>query len=280
MQLFIVTGANKGIGNQVLKDVALLTKEPTKILLTARDTARGETAVKNMMEEIKDKLPENVTIEFHQLDIQSKPSVDSFVAYLDKTYGKQCIDLLVNNAGYAVFGRPDPDGAIATTTINTNYFGTVYLTEALLEYMKPRSRIVFVSSGVAKYLNAAYEIQPAYFVKKYTSTEQMDKYLTDYIAAAQRGEIENGAPSPSYCVSKAALTTYVWLLSQRFKSDPRKILFLSCCPGWTKTDSAGDDAPLTLPEGAKTPVYLSTHSYDELYVNNGRYFHLCAMEDW
>ncbi len=35
------------------------------------------------------------------------------------------------------------------------------------------------------------------------------------------------------------------------------ILINACCPGWVKTDMAGDRAPLTPDQGAETPLLLS-----------------------
>ena len=35
------------------------------------------------------------------------------------------------------------------------------------------------------------------------------------------------------------------------------VLINSCCPGWVKTDMAGDRAPLTPDQGAETPVMLA-----------------------
>ncbi len=32
------------------------------------------------------------------------------------------------------------------------------------------------------------------------------------------------------------------------------VLMNACCPGWVKTDMAGDKAPLTPDQGAETPI--------------------------
>lgn len=36
-----------------------------------------------------------------------------------------------------------------------------------------------------------------------------------------------------------------------------QILLNACCPGWVRTDMAGDKAPKSPDEGAITPVYLA-----------------------
>ena len=35
------------------------------------------------------------------------------------------------------------------------------------------------------------------------------------------------------------------------------ILLNACCPGWVRTDMAGDKAPKSPEEGAQTPTYLA-----------------------
>ena len=40
-------------------------------------------------------------------------------------------------------------------------------------------------------------------------------------------------------------------------SGKEDVLVNACCPGWVKTDMAGDRAPLTPDQGAETPVLLA-----------------------
>ena len=37
-------------------------------------------------------------------------------------------------------------------------------------------------------------------------------------------------------------------------SGKEDVLINACCPGWVKTDMAGDKAPLTPDQGAETPI--------------------------
>ncbi|PVU97368.1 hypothetical protein BB561_000579 [Smittium simulii] len=279
-RVIIVTGANKGIGYQVFKELAVATKGPAKIYLTCRNVELGTAALTKVCEETKKNRDGGVSLDFHQLDITDEKSIINFTKYIDSKYGKNSIDVLINNAGIATFGAPDPKGEIATRTIKTNYFGTVMVTEHLMDYFNHNARIIFNSSGVAKYHGAPREVQTAYYIENFKTKKEIDDHLNSIIKKAQRGEYENGVPSRSYCDSKAGLNTYTWLLSHQYQTDPRKLLFLSCDPGWTRTDTGGPDAPLSLEEGAVTIIYLSTCDFNDLYKHNGRYFHKSAMEDW
>ncbi|KAB2570770.1 Carbonyl reductase (NADPH) 1, partial [Lasiodiplodia theobromae] len=151
-----VTGANKGIGLAIVRNLALqypgsaLNTGPLIIYLTARDASRGEAALKTL--ESDDQLLNAkvlkaqggpVSLAFKELDISKKESIDAFAADLQKDHGS--IDVVINNAGIAMEGF---DANVATTTLATNYHGTLHSTLALLPLLKPShsSRLINVAS--------------------------------------------------------------------------------------------------------------------------------------
>ena len=63
---------------------------------------------------------EGLNVNFHQLDIENKNSINKFADYLKKTYGG--LDLLVNNAAIAFKNEdPTPFSVQAKETIRINY---------------------------------------------------------------------------------------------------------------------------------------------------------------
>lgn len=50
------------------------------------------------------------------------------------------------------------------------------------------------------------------------------------------------------------------------------ILFLTCCPGWCRTEMGGDDAPMSEESGGDLPYYLATTSDDAVICNNGEFW--------
>ena len=80
----VVTGANKGIGLGVVKDLA---SNGVKVILTARDEKRGLEALEKLKEcGLSD-------LVFHQLDVVDSSSIASLVDFVKSQFGK--LDILV-----------------------------------------------------------------------------------------------------------------------------------------------------------------------------------------
>ncbi|MBV99741.1 Carbonyl reductase [NADPH] 1, partial [Eschrichtius robustus] len=92
--VMLVTGADKGIGFAVVRD--LCRQFSGDVVLTARDAARGPTAVQPVQ-------AEGLCPLFHQLDIDLQ-CIRALRDFLHKEYGvlgSRGLDVLVNNAGIA-----------------------------------------------------------------------------------------------------------------------------------------------------------------------------------
>jgi NAD(P)-dependent dehydrogenase (short-subunit alcohol dehydrogenase family) len=81
----VVTGANKGIGFEIVRQLA---KEGITVVLTARDETRGKEALESL------KSQELHNVNFHPLDVTSQESILALADWLGKTYGG--IDILVS----------------------------------------------------------------------------------------------------------------------------------------------------------------------------------------
>lgn len=61
--------------------------------------------------------------------------------------------------------------------------------------------------------------------------------------------------APAYGVSKAALNMLTHLLGKHLEGSG--VLVNACCPGWVRTRMGGDNAELSVEQGADTPVWLA-----------------------
>ena len=156
--LALVTGANRGIGLEVCRQLA---GRGFIVLLTARDAEKAKTAAK--------KLAKAGTVEPLLLDVASAQSIERAAGDVAERYGY--LDVLVNNAGvnydtWESVANADMNGTVMET-IATNLLGPWRVCQAFLPLLhKSRAgRIVNVSSesGSLAQMGAG---PPAYQVTK------------------------------------------------------------------------------------------------------------------
>ncbi len=153
------------------------------------------------------------------IDVSDVKSIEDAGGYIQKTYGS--VDILVNNAGVL------PEGSLLDVTkeqigngFDVNLFGPINCIRLFAPGMieKKFGRIINVSSGW--------------------------------------GSFAEGLSGPSiYSISKAALNAVTLNVS---RSLPSSVTINSICPGWVKTAMGGNNAPLTVEEGADTVIWLAT----------------------
>lgn len=229
----LVTGGNKGIGLETCRQLA---GKGYTVLLAAREASRGEAAAKSLAGAGRD-------VRFIQLDVTSGESITKAALEIERQFGR--LDVLINNAG--VFPEKPP-GAPSTVsqqvlreTFETNFFGLIAVTQAMLPLVRKSDagRIVNLTSILG------------------SLSEHSDPKSQIY-----------GMMTSSYNASKAALNMYTVNLARELKDTPIKVN--AAHPGWVKTDMGGPGAPLEVPEGAETSVWLATLPADG---PTGGYFH-------
>jgi NAD(P)-dependent dehydrogenase (short-subunit alcohol dehydrogenase family) len=138
-KLIVVTGANRGIGHEICRQLA---QKGQQVILTARHETEGKKAVSDLK-------GEGLQVVFHPLDITVSDSVQTFVDWLTTNYGK--LDVLVNNAGiFSTTGIADAPLSEIQSILNTNLVGIIHLTQQLLPLLHKSNegRIINISSGM------------------------------------------------------------------------------------------------------------------------------------
>ena len=207
----VVTGANRGIGFEICRQLA---RAGLTVVLTSRSAAKGRAAVRTLREE-------GLQVDHHVLDVTSPVGIKALAADLAKRYGR--VDVLVNNAGVLI----DPQGSrIADSrpqtyhkTLETNLLGPLLVIQALLPLIKKsgHGRIVNISSGLGR-LATMDAGSPAYRISKAALNA-----LTAMLAAEVRGSgilvnatcpgwvrTAMGGPNAPFSVEEGA-DTAVWL---------------------------------------------------------------------
>jgi NAD(P)-dependent dehydrogenase (short-subunit alcohol dehydrogenase family) len=128
-KIALVTGASSGIGEAT---ATRLSEAGFTVYGTSRRGAQGEERAYEML----------------PLDVTSDDSVQTAVAAVISIEGR--IDLLVNNAGFGVAPAGAEESSIeqAQAIFDTNFFGVVRMTRAVLPHMRSRGqgRILHIGS--------------------------------------------------------------------------------------------------------------------------------------
>ena len=181
----IITGANRGIGLAVAKD---LISKNYQVILACRDTAKGK-----MAEEF---LGGNAV--FLKLDLSKPSSINQFVNQINSDYSE--IDVLYNNAGliYRDFELTEEG---YESMIAVNYFGSFRLALMLLENLHRRSgRIVQVTS-FSMYLARTFNLSGLHSKDSFSPSSRYN--FTNLLRSMFAIELENKLKKTSISVSAA-----------------------------------------------------------------------------
>lgn len=142
-KLAVVTGANKGIGFEICKQLA---QKGIEVILTARSDDKGKKAEQELKSQCLD-------VKYHQLDVSDEESVKNIAKFIESNYGK--LDILINNAG--IF--KDYEGGVLhgdinniKETLDTNLFGALLVSRHLVPLMQKQNygRVINISSGMGQ----------------------------------------------------------------------------------------------------------------------------------
>src|ERR1700730_18673590 len=238
-----VTGANRGIGLETVKQLA---QQGMHVLLGARNEAKGLEAAKKLKSE-------GLDVEFILLDVDDQKTHAQAAKAIEKKFGK--LDVLINNAGIMLDEKSNgglppaskTSAAIFRKTFDTNFFNVIALTQTLLPLIKKShaGRIVFLSSILASLTLHSDPKSPIYNYKV-----------------------------PAYDTSKTALNGYAVHLAYELKDTPIKVNVAH--PGSVVTDMNAS-GNLQVDDGAKTSVALATLSNAGY---NGKFIHLGKELPW
>jgi NAD(P)-dependent dehydrogenase (short-subunit alcohol dehydrogenase family) len=140
---WFITGASRGFGREWA--IAALERGDS-VAATARDTGSLEDLVERFGDRV---LP-------LRLDVTDRDAVFAAVAAAHERFGR--LDVVVNNAGYGQFGMIEEiSEADARAQFETNVFGALWVTQAVLPYLREQGagHILQVSSigGISAFAN-------------------------------------------------------------------------------------------------------------------------------
>ncbi|XP_004503819.1 (+)-neomenthol dehydrogenase-like [Cicer arietinum] len=254
----VVTGGNRGIGFEISRQLA---DHGVTVILTSRDANVGVESIKVLQEG-------GLDVECHQLDVLDSSSISQFSEWLKENYGG--LNILVNNAGVNFNFGSDNSVENAQQVIETNYYGTKRMIEAMIPLMKASTaggRIVNVSSRLGRLNGKRNRLENDALREQLSDVKNLTEELIDGVVTNFLQQVEDGTWKSGgwprrftdYSVSKLAVNAYTRFMAKKLcdRVDGEKI-FINCyCPGWVKTALTGYAGSVTVEEGADTGVWLS-----------------------
>jgi NAD(P)-dependent dehydrogenase (short-subunit alcohol dehydrogenase family) len=163
-RIALVTGANKGIGFEVVRQLA---RKGFHVFLGARDEKAGKAAVQKLNKEGEKEDYGEITV--LKIDVSKPDSIRSAAEEFSRKSDR--LDTLVNNAGILLDDDKDvltTTPEIFETTLRTNTLGALLVSQAFVPFLKKSDapRIVNVSSGGGQLADGADGWAPAYCISK------------------------------------------------------------------------------------------------------------------
>jgi NAD(P)-dependent dehydrogenase (short-subunit alcohol dehydrogenase family) len=235
-KIALVTGANKGIGKEIARQLGEL---GFTVLAGSRDAERGAVAAKELV-------AEGLDVVALPLEVTDAGSVRAAAERVESEYGR--LDVLVNSAAII----PAGDGAVSEvagdvlrSAFETNVIGLVGVTQAFLPLLRKgeAGRIVNLSTSLASFEQVG------------DPESRMSTVLT-----------------LGYNSSKAAVNMVTVMLANELRGTG--ILVNAADPGNCATDMGGWTAARTPAQGAAVAVGLATLGEDgptgHVYAEEGR----------
>jgi NAD(P)-dependent dehydrogenase (short-subunit alcohol dehydrogenase family) len=155
----IVTGSSSGFG---LLCAIELAKSGFHVIATMRDPNKKELLIKEATSHVVSN-----HIDVHQLDVTSGDSIVNFTHFLSQL---NSVDVLVNNAGFAIGGFAEELSLEDyRLQFETNFLGVIAVTNAVLPYMRDNGsgRIINMSSisgkigfpGLSAYVSSKHALE-------------------------------------------------------------------------------------------------------------------------
>jgi NAD(P)-dependent dehydrogenase (short-subunit alcohol dehydrogenase family) len=222
----LVTGANKGIGLQIAKDLAA---HAFTVLVGSRNLESGEEAAKSIGADAR---------ALH-LDVTNRASIAAAAERIRKEFGR--LDVLVNNAAISHAGKPGrsleeiaKSGRLGVASVDdvravfeANVFGVIAVTQAMLPLLgeAPAGRIVNVSSTSGSLT---------------LNSDPKNPHRSMF---------------GTYSASKTALNAITLAFALALESTGIKVN--AACPGFTATGLNNFQGTRTVQQAAREPVRLA-----------------------
>ncbi|KAL4784429.1 hypothetical protein BJX76DRAFT_357033 [Aspergillus varians] len=230
MSTILITGSSRGLGLEMVKQASAQASKEGDLVI-----ATARTLSQGLQEVISQS---NGSAVFVPLDVTDRPKIARSVEKVRQLLKGRSLDILINCAG--VFSRTPGKMALMDDLeyqLSINVIGTHNVMREYIPLMQ--------NSKVKKVIN-----------------------ISSIFASIALAPSITHALCPAYKISKAALNALTVQYSLSYKDEG--FTFVTMNPGWLQTDMGGEDADLTVAQGAEAVLNIveSVDQKDNGYYKN------------
>ncbi|XP_027232028.2 C-signal [Penaeus vannamei] len=233
----LVTGSNRGLGLELVKQISASSTPPEIIIAACRDREKATS--------LQAVAAKHQNVHIVEIDVSDEASYKTFFEDVEKIVSPKGLSLLINNAGVAP----------KSTRINMVKWKQMMDTFSV----NTVAPLMLTKTLRALLTMAASQTQGNDLSVRRAAVINMSSILGSI------ADNDQGGLYP-YRASKAALNAVTKSLSVDLRGS--NILVTSIHPGWVKTDMGGKNAPLTVEESI-SGIISTLHSLNE--EHNGEF---------
>lgn len=216
----LITGANRGLGLQMVKDLVKNNERPHRVIATARKPADAK--------DLQDLAGSHSCVHIITLDVTSQASIDTAIQEVTSLVGNEGLNCLINNAAINIssdLGRVSASDMMKN--FESNAVSPLMVTKAFLPLLRAA-----VARGDGMGIHRAAVVN-----------------MSSVLGSIQLNWGPGAAfRSYAYKTSKAALNMVTRCLAVDL--EPEGILCMALHPGWVRTDMGGPMADMSVEESS------------------------------
>ncbi|XP_066557106.1 C-signal [Amia ocellicauda] len=233
-QTVLITGASRGLGLQMVKDLMRASWRPEKVIATARDPAGAQ--------ELRDLADKHQGVYIIPLDVVNQSSIEQATREVEALLGDEGLNCLINNAAIHLNQTLEEATVEAMMkTYETNTVSPLMITKAFLPLLRKAAK-----QGTGMGIHRAAVIN----ISSILGSIHLNL-----------GPVSDNKSYP-YRASKAALNLVNRILAADLMAEG--ILCTVLHPGWVRTDMGGPEGELSTEESisALLPVIYNLSEKD------------------